>query len=306
MLPLDPCEVTVADIDVTPLVSGAFESRLESALREGMQGLAPRLAGLRAEAERVWRAAQSPRELAPGLWLRARPVAVALGPLAGEGTRMSTVLAVAARLELYTAGGEAGPTAPLAPLPPLMRYRPMSPGLRFELGLDLDYDALSKALGARLVGSATEVEGRQVRIDGVRLSARGEDLVLEAELSGALAGRLRVMSRPGFDPETQSLTLGNLDYVFDAEDPAVAVLAGLFYDAIRKRIHETANALLAERTREAWTALGATLGGEIAGAAPAGIAPDLSGLRLERLSITPGDRGLGITGEASGVLRLGR
>ena len=301
--PLDACEVTLADIDVTPLIAGAFESRMESALRDGMKGLAPRLAGIRAEAERVWRSAQVPREVTPGLWLRARPVAVALGPLEGQGARLSTVLAVSARLTL---GSEAGEPASATPLPYLMRYRPISPGLRFELGLELDYGAVSTALASRLVGSETAIEGRAVRIDGVRLFARGDDLVLEADLAGALAGRLSVMSRPGFDAESQSLTLENLDYVLDAEDPAVSMLAGMAYDAIRKRVHDTANALLAERTQAAWRSLAESLRAETAVGSADAIQADVSGLRLARLTIIPRETGLAITGEATGTLRMSR
>lgn len=296
--PLDPCEVTLADIDVSPLVGRAFESRLEEALGEALRGLAPRLAAMREEAARAWLGIQTPRELAPGLWLHAQPLGVALAPPRGAEVRLDTSLWIATRLTL---SADASPAGPPVPLPPLVPYRPLEPGLRFVLSLDLDYADLSRALANRLAGQRLEIQGRTATLDSLVLRAKGEDLVLEARVGGELAGQLTLIGRPGFDPESGSLTLDGLDYVFDAEDPEIGLAANLFYNAIRDRIQESANRLLAERTAD----LGGALRTLITGSLPAAVRPDLSGLRLAALTFTVGETGLGIGGSAEGVLGLG-
>jgi hypothetical protein len=296
--PLDPCELTLANIDVSPLVGRAFESRLETALGEALRGVAPRLAAIREEAARAWLGLQTPRELTPGLWLHVQPLGIALAPPQGAEARLETSLWIAARLTL---SGDAPPAGPPVPLPPLLPYRPLEPGLRFALSLDLDYADLSTAFAGRLAGQGFEIQDRVARLDSLALRARGEDLVLEVGLAGDLAGRLTLMGRPGFDPATGSLTLEDLDYVFDTEDAEIAFAANLFYDAIRDRIEETANKLLAERTGD----LGAALNAALAGALPPAVRADLSGLRLVALKFTVGETGLGIAGSAEGVLRLG-
>ncbi len=296
--PLDPCELTLADIDVSPLVGRAFESRLETALGDALSGLAPRLAAMRAEAARAWLGIQTPRELTPGLWLHVQPLGVALAPPRGAEARLETSLWIAARLTL---SADASPAGPPVPLPPLVPYRRLEPGLRFALSLNLDYADLSRALANRLAGQSLEIQGRTATLDSLVLRAKGEDLVLEARVGGDLAGQLTLIGRPGFDPESGSLTLDGLDYVFDAEDPEIGLAANLFYNAIRDRIQESANRLLAERTAD----LGGALNRLIAGALPAAVRPDLSGLRLGVLTFTVGEAGLGIAGAAEGTLSLG-
>jgi len=294
---VDRCEVSVADIDVSPLVGRVFEARIEDSLAEALRALDPRLRRLRGEAERAWRALQVPRELTPGLWLHLQPLALALAPLQGMGTEAQTALWLALRAAL---AADARPTAAPTPLPPLVPYHPTEPGLRFALGLALDYPRLSAALSTRLRGETLDISGRRVAIEALSLATQGADLMLTVELGGDLPGRLTLTARPGFDAPTQTLTLTEVDFVFDAEDPDQGLLANLFHEPIRARIAAAANALLAERTAGLQAALAARLGEAL----PAQLTADLSGLRIAELAITPETTGLRLSGWAQGSLAL--
>jgi len=295
---LDRCEVTVAEIDVSPLVGRVFEERIESSLKEAMGTLVPRLHRMRGEAARLWQALQTPRELMPGLWLRVEPLGLALAPPQGTGSRVQIAVWLALRATLSADAGT--PRAPI-PLPPLVPYRPAQPGLNLALRLQFDYPQVSAVLRERLAGQTLTLEGRRVSLSGLELGAKGEDLVLEAKLTGDVAGRLSLMARPAFDPIAQTLRLEQLDYVFDAADSDQGLIAGLFYDRIRARIESEANALLAERTRGLREALGTTLSKEL----PPELAPDLSALRVSDLEIAVRGTGLELTGTVAGPLRLG-
>jgi hypothetical protein len=296
---LDPCEVTVADIDVSPLVGKVFEGRIEKTLMEAMHALAPRLTHLRGEAARAWQGMQAPREVIAGLWLHIQPLRVALAPPQGAGSRVQTTLWLLLRAWL---SADPGPTTAPTPLPPLAPHHPSPPGLRFALALELDYPAISAALGERLVGQSADMQGQKARLDGVSLSAKGEDLVLVAELSGDLTGWLTIMARPGFDTATQTLRLKDVDFIFDAADPNQELMANLFYDRIRARIEAEVNSFVAERTKGLQDALMAMLA---AGLAPT-LAPDLSNLRIAELRFRVGEQGLTLVGTVDGVLKLGR
>jgi len=296
---LDRCEVTVADIDVSPLVGKVLEERIEAALMEAMRALAPRLTRLRRAAARAWRGMQTPREVNPGLWLHIQPVGLALAPPQGAGSRARAMVWLALRARL---SADPGFTIAPTPLPALAPYHPSQPGLRFALALELDYPTVSAALSERLVGQTTELQGHKARLDGVSLSVKGEDLVLAAKLSGDLAGKLTIMARPGFDAASQTLRLEDVDFVFDAEDPDQELTANLFYDRIRTRIETAANDLLAERNE----ALRDTLSATLTAALPPNLAPDLSNLRIAELRFLLGDAGLTVAGTADGVLKLGR
>lgn len=295
---LDRCEVTVADIDVSPLVGRVFEERIESSLREALAALAPRLQRLRGEAARLWQGLQRPREVASGLWLDVEPLGLALAPPQGSGSRVQTAVRLAFRAKL---AGDVGPERAPLPLPPLVPYRPMKPGLELALGLDLDYPRLSAVLSERLVGETLAVEGRQVQVAGLNLTAKGEDLVLEVGLEGDIAGRLSVLARPGFDGVAQALRLEELGFVFDAADADLGLMTNLFHERIRARIESEANRLLAERSDGLRDALGALLAKEL----PSELAPDLSGLRVTALRIGVRETGLALSGSVAGPLRLG-
>jgi hypothetical protein len=297
---LDRCGVTVADIDVSPLVGKVFEERIEATLREATRTLAPRLTELRGEAARAWQALQASREVTPGLWLHVTPLGLALAPPQGAGARLQSAVWLALRARL--SADPAPPSAP-TPLPPLVPYRPAQPGMRFALGLGLDYAKVSAALSGRLAGQTAEVPGgRMARIDDVRLSAKGEDLMLDVALGGDLAGTLTVMARPGFDVAAQTLRLEEVGFVFDAADPAQGLMADLFHDRVRARLETEANRLLAARTEGLRDALAATLAEVVS----PGLAPDVSGLRVAELRFGVGEAGLTVTGSLEGVLRLVR
>lgn len=297
---LDPCEVTVAGIDISPLVGSVFEERIETTLTEAMRALAPRMRHLRGEAARAWQGMQAPRELIPGLWLHVQPLGLAMAPPQGAGSRIQTAVWLAFRASLSDEPQRT--SAPTTPLPPLVPYRPFRPGLHFALELQLDYSTVSAALSERLAGQTLEVQGQTARLDGVGLSAKGEDLLLAAELSGDLAGTLTIMARPGFDAATQVLRLEDVDFVFDTADTDQELIANLFYDRIRSRIETVANSMLAERTEGLPSALTATL---TTGLLP-NLAPDLTSLRLADLRFSVGEAGLSISGTAVGVLKVER
>lgn len=294
---LDPCRVTLAEIDVSPLVGRVFADRIQESLAEAMRDLAPRLEGLRAEAARVWEELQAPVELTPGLWLRVQPLGLALAPPRGAGARVETAVWAAFRGALAS---EAGSRTAATPLPPLLPYRPTQPGLRFSLGLQLDYARLAEALSAHTEGEMLEVKGHRIRIEGISLAARDQDLALRATLSGDIAGRVTILGRPRFDPAAQALQLGQVDFLFDTDDLEQEVMAGIFHDRIRAGVEAAANALLEERTRGLQGALEARL----ARALPRALMPDLGGVRIAELEIRPGPTGLSVSGWAQGSVRI--
>jgi len=295
---LDRCEVTVASIDVSPLVGRVFEDRIKDSLADAMRAIRPRLEQTRAEAAGAWRALQTPHELAPGLWLQVQPLGLALAPPRGAGARLQTAVWLAFRASV---GGGAPPGVAATPLPPLVPFVPDQPGLRFGIALDLDYPSIAAALSERIAGRQVEIQDRDVRIESVGIGARGQDLVVEASLVGDLIGRIEIMARPGFDTDRQALRLDDLDFVLDAEDSDPSLMVNLFYDRIRALIETQANGLLAERSSGLRDALEDVLSGVL----PEELAPDLSGLRLSDLTIEVRDTGLRLKGSAGGSLTFG-
>jgi hypothetical protein len=298
---LDGCEVTALGIDVTPILGEVFEDQLEEALSRAMDDLRPRLAELQWQAVRLWESLQDSMEIAPGLWLTASPLGVALAPPMGRGDRLHTALGLALDLRLDAGRPNA---AAKRPLPPLQPFLPRGEGVRFDLTLALDYAALGDALGRQLAGRPIEVEGKQVQLQGIGLGAKGGDLVVSAQLTGAAPGRITIMGRPAWDAAAGAVRLTDLGFVFDAEEADQGLAAELFYERIRSALDRASNDLLQARTGQVRDGLQAALAHALGPALPAEAGVNLSGLGLRDLSIEVGEGGLRLRGSAGGHLKV--
>jgi hypothetical protein len=294
---IDRCEITALDIDVSPLVERAFETRMREALGDALRELAPALEELRLGAARGWGALQAPLEVAPGLWLSARPEGLGIAPPLGQGQRLSAVIGVALRPVL---GSSEPAAAPLRPLPPLTLFRPAGGGLRFDLALDLDLADLSAAVAGRLAGQTVEVRDVSLVVEGAELAVAGDRLVLFADIGGEVPGRLDVRGRPELDAETGLIRFADLDFVFDSTHPDTELILALFYERIRERLQQMADEALAQRLAAAQAGLEAQIGGWLAGRGRV----DLSGLRLTALSVDLSEGRIGLSGQAQGQVQV--
>lgn len=290
---IDRCEVTVADIDVSPLVDQMFEKQLRESLNDAMRTVRPELSGLREQAARSWQALQLPREIAPGVWLVIQPQGIALAPPQGQGSQLDSALLLALRAGVHS--GEA-PAAAGLPLPPLRPFLPRGAGMKFDLTLMLDYPTLGTHLSGMIAGRAMDLQGKRVDVEAVEVFPRGEDLVLVLTLGGDAAGRLEVMGRPGFDAQSGKAALNDLDFVFDAKDPEQGLFVDLFYDRIRAMLETVTDKLLEERGGQ----LRSGVAGALDAILPAGAEIDLSGLQPTGVTIRVLPDGLRLKGTATG------
>lgn len=118
---LDRCEMTIADIDVTPLIGKKFQNQLEDKMRVALKTLSLRLSALREEAEPSWILLQQPVEVGADHWLLLNPEGVVLSPLAGHGNSVDAHLAVVMVPNVVSGSAPVGRSRPL---PPLMRFYP--------------------------------------------------------------------------------------------------------------------------------------------------------------------------------------
>ncbi|MGB5540494.1 MAG: DUF4403 family protein, partial [Gammaproteobacteria bacterium] len=182
---LDRCEMTVADIDVTPLVEQEFRKQMESSLRAALGKLAPHVHVIRQQAERTWSILQEPINTGEHDWLMLQPTGVALSQISGQAKHLETHLAISLQPVLVTG---ARPADTAAPLPPLARYYPRTPGLNLQLVVDLDFTRLNQRITDTLDGQTFVVKGHSVGIQGVELGGSGQKVQARLDLTGELAG----------------------------------------------------------------------------------------------------------------------
>jgi hypothetical protein len=294
---LDRCEMTIADIDVTPLIGKEFQQQLEERMRAALAGLAPRLQAIRGQAERDWSLLQEPVALWADQWLLLRPRGVALSPLAGVGNRLDAKLAVLLAPEVVSG---ARPDSGGRPLPPLLRYYPRAPGLHLRLTVELDYTDLGRAMTEMLADQTIEIGAHRAHIDAIALTGQGQEIRAELKLGGPAAGEAVLTAKPVFNPETRRFALENLDYSYRPEDPLLEAEANFLRGYIRKLLVAAANRQLELRMQQGQ----ARLQGLLERITPAGTRLDMSGLQLRRVTFELTAEAMRLNALASGRIGL--
>jgi hypothetical protein len=294
---LDRCEMTIANIDVTPVIEKEFRRQMQDSLRAALRKLAPDVNAIRQQAQRTWSLLQEPVALGQDNWLMLRPAGVALSRIVGQGKNIDTQFAVTLQPELVTGSEPAGKPVPL---PPLGHYLPRSAGLNLHLGVDLDFATLNQRLSASMAGKSLDFKGRQVGIKKFALAGSGQEIRARMELTGEAAGTAELRARVVYDAADRRLELHDLTFDYETEDIAMGVLAEAFHEPVRQALESAANQALAQRL----DLLSERLGAVLKKITPAGAAFDMSALRLRTVQIDIEQQGIRLDGAATGNARL--
>lgn len=290
---LDRCEMTIADIDVTPLIGKEFHSQLEDKMRAALTTLRPRLSALRQQAERSWFLLQQPVEVGADNWLLLNPQGIALSPLVGGGDSVDAQLAIVMRPSVVNGSA---PAARSRPLPPLMRFYPHWPGLNLQLMVSLNYAELNRAINELLATQSIDIGGHQAGIEALELGGQGRQISVDAKLTGAAAGKVVVKANIAFAHEEQAFALQDLEYSYAPEDPLLEPQARLFYGYIRKALTAAANQQLQQRMGQWKERLLSVLERIM----PEGVKLDMASLQLSQVDLALGDKGISLSALATG------
>ncbi len=245
----DQCEITFLHIDVTGKVADAAANGLRSALA----GLDRRLARLtiRDPMGRLWQKLQRPISIADGsLWLRLQPREVSLGRVTADDSTLVARLHLLAMPRL--ASGDRPPDDAL-PLPPLGRTATESDTAVVMVQGVLRYPVANALLGEALVGRSLGSGWRRVKVEEVSMTHAGRGRVaLAVRLSGRAKGTVHVVGTPTYNPETDLITVPDLDFDVHSRGYLTRVagwlVSGPFLNDIRSRVAVPAARLLGEAT----------------------------------------------------------
>jgi Domain of unknown function (DUF4403) len=294
---IDRCEMTIANIDVTPVVETEFRKQMRDSLRTALRTLAPGVKAIQRQARETWSLLQEPVELGQGNWLVLRPEQVALSPITGQEKYLDAHLAVSLQPVLVTGPEPAGKPVPL---PSLGQYYPRSTGLAMHLGVNLDFATLDQWLAGMLAGKSFEINGRKTGIKSLGLSGSGQKIGARMELAGDLAGTAELSATVAYDVPRQTFELQDLAFDYDAEDSTTGILAEAFHEPIRQVLEDAVNQALTRHL----DLLGERLGKVLEKITPAGVAIDMSALQLHDVQLHIEEQGIRLDGAATGSIRL--
>ena len=294
---LDRCEMTIANIDITPLIEKEFRKQMQQSLRAALRTLAPVINTIQKQAQRTWLLLQAPVELGHHNWLMFRPVGVALSDITGRGKHIDAHLAVALQPALVTGAKPAGKPVPL---PPLERYYPRSSGLNLQLGVNLDFASLNQEFSDALAGQSFDINGQQVGIKNFVIAGSDQEIRARVELLGELAGTIELRSKLVYSAEKRKLELQDLTFDYDTKNATMALLMDAFHEDIRQALEAAANQVLAQYLELLSERLETVLEKTI----PASVLLDMSALQLRSLQVHIVQQSIRLDGVATGSARL--
>jgi hypothetical protein len=144
-----------------------------------------------------------------------------------------------ARPEIITATDE--PVVDAGELPPLGRDSSAT-GFHVTIDGDIDYATASAAVARALVGKSVAQSGRSVTVTNATLApaAKGK-LVLGVSFTGDAKGALRFVGTPTYDSVRREITMPDLDYDLDTNNPLINTFAWLRSDAMRTMFRDKAH-----------------------------------------------------------------
>ena len=270
---------------------------MQNSLRTALQKLSPGMKTVRKQAQRTWSLLQEPVALGQNHWLLFRPTAVALSETTGMGNNIDAQLAISLQPALVSGDK---PIEKPAPLPALQRYYPGSSGLNLQLDLELDFAMLNQKLSSTLARKTLNVHGQETGITAFVLSGSGDNIRVQAELAGAIAGTIDLHARLLYNTDERKLELHNLMFDYEGKDPAVSLLVKSFHDDIRQALEVAFNQALAQHLEQ----LGHRLKTALQRAMPASLLLDMSALQIDNLNLHIAQQGIRLEGAASGSAQL--
>jgi hypothetical protein len=258
-LPVNPCVVTFLGYDITDKVVAGMKAELLKAT-QGIEQQARETAILRQQAEKVWKAAQEPLELAPGIHLSLNPERIRLGPWRSEARTLIVTPEIQAR-PVLTLGPR--PATGGLPLPRLETAAPVTPGFHVRLDLDLPFAEATRQLQAQLKGRIFDTEKGRFEILNAWVGGQQGRAVLQVQVKGRIEGVLSLTGRPVFDETTGALKLLELDYTLESRSWITQFGEWLFRSTLRKTLQEKADWFLQQGFAEIRTQLQQNLNREL-------------------------------------------
>lgn len=243
----DQCEITFLKIDVTGKVSDAAADGLRTALARLDRRLSR--VSTRPLMEGIWEKLQQPISIAEGtVWLQIRPREVSLGKITASDSTLTARLDLLASPRMLS-----GPRPPddTVALPNLGRTLTESDTAVVMMDGLLMYHSANQLLSDALVGKSFGSGWKRVKVEDVSMMFAGRGKVaLAVRVSGRARGVVNVVGTPTYDPETDRITVPDLEFDVNSRNYLTRIagwlLSGPFLGDIRTRISIPASVLLGE------------------------------------------------------------
>lgn len=210
---LDACQVTLMQLDATPLMRHIIDGQT-ALLRQTMDSALPALADLRPAADSLWRTMQRPLALdsASTVWLNLTPQGIALARPLGRGDALTTALVITAHPHAVIGARPATVQRAL----PVLGLAPMgATGIHIPVDIELPFADLSARVTQLLKG---DVAGADLTIDDVKIWGVVDTAVVRLSVHGSVSGDLYMLGRVQYDTASRRVLISDLRYTLASDN----------------------------------------------------------------------------------------
>lgn len=229
LIPIDPCRVTFANININDVLVkqlkpelGTFAKMIDAEIAK--QDLKPYILP-------IWKAFQEDIQVPYTGYLRFQPQSLSVSELNMSGTILNFVVGLTATPTIQSSPWN----KPITPLPNLSPYKKGS-GFEVYTNLKLDYDSLSKQLFEMMKRQSFDLGKDKITITSLRLFPAADKLGIELGFQGTKKGVFYLLGSPNFDNAKNSLALKNVEYDLKTKNVLIKTAKWLLDETIRKKL----------------------------------------------------------------------
>jgi hypothetical protein len=231
---LDPCELTVANIDVTTDVEKEITKQLKVLEREIDKQFSA--IDIKSTAKESWKLLQEPTEIPGYGYLSLAPSSLAISELKFSGKKASFNFNIDVSPSFTTEKPQLIPSA----LPDLSKSKADN-GLNFGLDVILSYDSLSNFIRSSFKGEVFEIKRKKIIIDDIAVSGSADNrIILKTQFSGSKRGVIYLLATPVLNDSLKQIELTNVDFDVKTKSVLLKSAKWFFNSKINQLLEEQA------------------------------------------------------------------
>ena len=231
---LDPCELTIANIDVTSHVEDEITKqlkKLEDEIDKQFRGI-----DIKTIARDSWKFLQEPTEIENYGYLTLSPSSLAMSDIKFNGKKANFNF----NIDVSPSFTTEKPHTIAVSLPELSSSKEAK-GLSFSLDAILSYDSLSSFIRSSFIGQTYQVKRKKIIIDDIAVSGSKDNrIILKTQFSGSKKGIIYLLATPVLNDSLKQIEFENVD--FDVESKSILLKSAkwFFNSRINQMIEENA------------------------------------------------------------------
>lgn len=227
---IDPCEITVLDIDIAPKLKKEVEDEMQSVIHAIDSQI--QLIPIREIANSAWSQLSSPIPIPSYGSLFLYPASLAIGEYNLENSTMNFQL----QLELHPFFTTHPQSTKPYMLPNSSLVKPLK-GMDLTLKLNIGYDSLTSFINQEISGYTFDAKHKSIRIDSLQILPFSSDqMAFNVFYSGDEKGKLELRGKPIYHKASEQLKFIDISYNLKSRNPLLKTGSVLFKERITEEL----------------------------------------------------------------------